>query len=237
MKRDFDMEELSLQNKTFFQIIREKLEAKTGFYLRRDRLVAATCSLWLLYAVVFVIVIWNVSTDAYELILVRNPLFFVYLFWLLFFLNFWSFSINTYPRIWRLDRLAIYQKWLFSGLLLLALPSSILLHRVSMPSAQEWFTTYSVYEVLLYLRSPYVIGFLAFLFYAFLRLNRKGLAAGILAFVGYYHVFLLIPEKTGHAVQDLKALFLYMDSMGLIFFLVSTFVLTVAVLYILFLYE
>ena len=106
-----------------------------------------------------------------------------------------------------------------------------------MPSAQEWFTTYSVYEVFAYLRSPYVIGFLALVFYACLRLNRKGIAACILAFAGYYHVFRLIPEKTGHAVQDLKALFQYMDSMGLIFFMVSIFVLTMAVLYILFLYE
>jgi hypothetical protein len=72
---------------------------------------------------------------------------------------------------------------------------------------------------LAYLQNRWVLIGLGLLFLLMLKLHKEIFASGILGLVGYYHAFQLLPERTGHAVRDMRALFDMMGSTEVLVFL------------------
>lgn len=76
----------------------------------------------------------------------------------------------------------------------------------------KWLTSWSPYQYLDWLSNTYVLIGAGVLFLLALKLRRKIIASVILGVVGLYHVFRLVPQKTGNPIQDLKTLLMLLGS-------------------------
>ncbi len=88
--------------------------------------------------------------------------------------------------------------------------------------------------VLGFLSNPFVLIILGVIFLVLLRLKRNAPAAFLWGFVGYYHLFRLLPQETGDSIGDMKTFFLMMGSTDFLVFIVGNLALVGGAAYIYF---
>ncbi|UCF85419.1 MAG: hypothetical protein JSV50_07235, partial [Desulfobacteraceae bacterium] len=142
--------------------------------------------------------------------------------------------MKWYPDLWDNPEYTLSRKTVFSCIVFAAHPVSVAAYFWTNPMIYHLPPDFKLFDLLIYLRNPLVLIILAIIFVTSLKLRRYGLAAGLWGFVGYYHLFRLLPEKSGLAARDMRMLFTMMASTNGLIFLGGNLVIMLGIAYILF---
>ena len=197
---------------------KNQIQGLKEFYFRPGPHIGLTIATWIYYLVASMILLFIAGRGLYGSIVARDGLYFFFITWLLLFFWLWGGSLRLYPAIWDDTEYTYGRKFTITLFIVFAHVASILAYYWSKRFFYDLPEDFSFTDLLTFLNSPIVLVVLGIIFLIFLKIKQNFPAVFIWCCVCFYHLFKLLPEKSGEAITDMRTLLIMMGSTNLLIF-------------------